>query len=67
MVGDIVVLPEWLGSAQIKLIDEYRPGVWQVEAIVNGAQFLISFSTHRDADAVPERFQRALAPVVQFR
>ena len=42
MVGDIVVLPEWLGSAQIKLIDEYRPGVWQVEAIVNGAQFLIS-------------------------
>lgn len=42
IVGDIVTLPEWLGSAQVKLIDEYRPGIWQVESVANGVQFLLS-------------------------
>lgn len=39
--GDKVRLPDWIGSAEVELVDEYRPGIWQVKA-ENGVQFLIS-------------------------
>jgi hypothetical protein len=41
-VGDVVALPWFLGDAMVELIDEYRPGLWQVKSLDSNEQFVIS-------------------------
>lgn len=40
--GLIITLPVFLGSAEVWLLDEYRPGIWQVKSMETGTEFLIS-------------------------